>query len=302
MFRPRLGRLRHHAPRPLDLAPLRFVGRDSNELPRISVVTPSYAQGEFIERTIRSVLDQGYPNLEYRVQDGGSSDATVEILERYAPRLSGWQSCPDNGQAEALNRAFSATTGEVMGWLNSDDMYLPGALYAVGAFFRANPEVDVIYGFRILVDENDQELGRWILPPHDDRVLSWADYVPQETLFWRRRAWVRIGGCLDEEFQFALDWDLLLRLRDAGAEMAVLPEYLGAFRVHARQKTSHSISAVGFAEMDRLRRRVHGRAVTQTEVRRAVAPYLVRHLFHHASRRLRDRVERREWLAAARCS
>jgi hypothetical protein len=272
---PRLGVLQQYAPRPLRLA--RTDVAPPQPAPRISVVTPSFRQARFIERTIRSVVEQGYPNLEYFVQDGGSDDGTVDVLKRYADRLNGWASERDTGQSQAINRAFARTRGEIMAWINSDDILLPGALAQVAEFFARNPDIDVVYGHRVLIDEEDREIGRWIMPPHRDDVLSWADFVPQETLFWRRSLWDKAGGKIDESFRFAMDWDLLLRFRDAGARFARLPVFIGGFRVHPQQKTSAGISDVGFAEMDRLRQRVMGRVPSRTEISRAVAPYLMRH-------------------------
>jgi GT2 family glycosyltransferase len=282
ILRPRLGVLKQHAPRPL-AAPPRQVPR-ANPAPRISLVTPSYRQAEFIERTLRSVLDQSYPDLEYFVQDGGSDDGTVAILERYADRLAGWESRRDAGQSEALNRGFARTTGDIMGWLNSDDLLLPGALARVADHFHDHPEVDVVYGHRIVIDEDDAEIGRWILPPHDNAVLSWADYVPQETLFWRRRLWDRTGARIDESFRFAMDWDLAVRFREAGARFVRIPQFLGAFRVHRHQKTSGALLENGFREMDRIRERALGR------VPRAIAPYLRRHVAADVAWRVARRI------------
>ncbi len=214
---PRLGRLRHYEPRPLQV-PARYLSTRAPEIaPAISIVTPSYQHRRFIERTILSVLGQDYPAIEYVVQDGASTDGTVELLERYSARLAAWKSEPDTGQADAINRGFDNTTGEIMGWLNSDDLLLPGALAYVGSYLAAHPEVDVVYGNRLLIDDNDSEIGAWILPPHDDVALTLADFVPQETLFWRRRIWDAAGGRLDPSFGYAMDWDLLLRFQDAGA-------------------------------------------------------------------------------------
>jgi hypothetical protein len=144
------------------------------------------------------------------------------------------------------------------------------------AFFLAHPDVDVVYGHRININEHDQEIGRWIMPSHDDELLRWADYIPQETLFWRRRIWEKVGACVDESFQFALDWDLLLRFQDAGANFARLPRFLGAFRVHAAQKTQANMDGTGQAEMNRLRLRNHGRDVTWFELKRHTKSYLFR--------------------------
>jgi glycosyltransferase involved in cell wall biosynthesis len=278
---PKLGRLQHHSPMPLQIPDRYLNSAAPANPPSISIVTPSLNQGDFLERTIRSVVDQEYPRLEYIVQDGRSTDHTRDVLERYSNRIEHWEMEPDDGQAQAINLGFSRATGEVMAYLNSDDLLLPGSLRYVGRFFEAHPEVDVIYGHRVLVDENDMEIGRWILPRHRDSVLDWADFIPQETLFWRRRAWESAGAQLDEEFRFALDWDLLLRMRDAGARMVRVPRFLGAFRVHTAQKTSAQLDDAGADEMDRIRRRVHNRNVSQEEVDRELRRYLRRHVNLH---------------------
>ena len=144
-------------------------------------------------------------------------------------------------------------------------------------FLQARPDVDVVYGHRILIDENDREIGRWILPSHDSEVLKWMDWVPQETLFWRRRAWEAVGGQVDPTFKFALDWDLLLRFERAGLKIERVNRFVGAFRVHARQKTTAHMLEYGAREMQLLRRRSLGRNVSESEIRRAVFGYLLRH-------------------------
>ena len=164
-----------------------------------------------------------------------------------------------------------------MAWLNSDDLFLPGALAYVADYFLRHPDVDVVYGHRVLIDEQNGEIGRWILPRHDDAALLWADFIPQETLFWRRTLWDRAGGKIDETFRFAMDWDLLLRFRKLGARMVRLPCFIGAFRIHGAQKTSAAIHDVGMQEMQKLRFRELGRDVTQADIRRALVPYLMRH-------------------------
>jgi len=254
--------------------------------PVISIVTPTLNSKQFVERTIRSVLDQGYAPLEYVVKDGGSSDGTRAILERYRDRLEGIEIAEDGGQADAINRGFARTSGEIMAYLNSDDLLLPGTLRYVARFLATHPKVDVVYGHRVLIDENDREIGRWVLPPHVSGILAWADYVPQETLFWRRRIWERVGGMLDDTFAFAMDWDLLLRFREAGARFVRLPRFLGAFRVHEDQKTSARMQDLGVREVNRLRQRVHGRTVPAAEVRRRVRGYLMRHMVYQKLYRL----------------
>lgn len=248
-------------------------------LPKISIVTPSYEQADFIERTINSVLSQSYPNLEYFIQDGGSSDGTINILEHYSGKVSGWDSQSDSGQSQAINRGFSHATGEIMAWLNSDDLLLPGALDYVADYFMQHPDIDVVYGHRVLIDDKDQQIGRWIVPSHDDAILSWHDFIPQETLFWRRSIWEKAGGHIDESFRFAMDWDLIARFRDAGAHFFRLPRFLGGFRIHPDQKTLASITDIGFKEMDRIRERSLGFIPSKSVIRRKAWPYLARHKF-----------------------
>jgi hypothetical protein len=165
-------------------------------------------------------------------------------------------------------------------------LLLPGALAYVANYFAHHPDVDVIYSHRLIIDEQDREIGRWVLPPHDNEVLSWCDYIPQETLFWRRRVWERIGGRLDASFQFALDWDLILRLSDAGAHFARVPRFLAAFRVHPTQKTTMEIHSRGAAEMRRLRIRSLGRDVTDAEIHAHVRGYVRRHVIYRLLHRL----------------
>jgi glycosyltransferase involved in cell wall biosynthesis len=288
---PRLGELRQHAPQPLRV-PSSYLRTDPpSPAPRISIVTPSFRHGAFIERTIYSVLSQGYPNLEYVVQDGGSDDGTVDVLRRYEDQLASWASEPDGGQADAINRGFARTGGELMGYLNSDDLLLPGALAHVASYMAANPEVDAVYGQRVLIDDHDREVGLWVVPPHDDDILGMADFVPQESLFWRRRAWERAGGRMDDSFHYALDWDLLLRLRDSGARIHRLPRFLGAFRIHDAQKTQAG-GRKRDAEADRIRLRSQGRPMTGDEAYARTRAFLRRHIVHHTMARAAARVPR----------
>jgi hypothetical protein len=278
---PRIGRLQHHAPRPLRLPSRYYVERAPARLPKISVVVPSFNQARFLEHTLESLFQQEYSNLEPIVIDGGSTDGSVDILRRHSSKLASWRSEPDEGQAAAINKGMSRATGEIMGYLNSDDVLVPGTLTYVARIFEQNPKVDVVYGHRILIDENGFEIGRWVLPPHDSEILSWADYVPQETLFWRRSIWERSGAAMDESFRFALDWELLLRFRKTEACFARLPRFLGCFRVHGGQKTSSQIEGFGLLEMTRCRESALGRPTSRTEILSAVRPYLWRSLLYH---------------------
>jgi glycosyltransferase involved in cell wall biosynthesis len=281
--------LEQYPPRPLVLSKKytrKSTGKSVSGLPSLSLVTPSYNQRGYIERTLRSVLSQFRPGLEYIVQDGNSTDGTPAVLAAYAARITRVDSRPDNGQAHALNLGFAKSTGDIMGYINSDDLVLPGALEYVVRYFARHPQVDVVYSHRIVIDPLDREIGRWILPPHEDGILEWADYVPQETLYWRREIWERTGGYLDESFRFAMDWELLLRFRAAGGTFKRLPRFLGAFRVHRSQKTRTQMATHGISEMDRLRRQTHGREVGMPEVQERIAPYLRRSLYYHFLHRL----------------
>jgi len=290
--KPRIGNLRHYEPKPLTVPASYLRPAPLERPPTISIVTPSYEQGRFLERTVYSVVSQKYPALEYVVQDGGSTDVTLDVLNRFEPFLTAWRSEPDRGQADAINRGFRQTSGEIMAWLNSDDLLLPGTLMHVARYFDKHPKVDVVYGNRLIIDENDGQIGAWILPKHDDLAITLADYIPQETLFWRRRVWDACGGAVDTSFAYALDWDLLLRFREVGAKMVRLPRFLGAFRIHPEQKTT-ATDSIGVEETTRLRQRVHSRDVPIEEVLRRLRPYFVRHILIHSWQRVLDRLPAR---------
>jgi glycosyltransferase involved in cell wall biosynthesis len=286
IFKPRLGNLYQYPPRKLSLPQTNKITPLSNT-PKVSIVTPSFKQAGYIGRTIDSVLGQRYPNLEYFIQDGNSQDGTVEVLEKYDDLLSGWESKPDEGQSQAINLGFNKTTGDIMAWLNSDDLLLPGAIHTVIDYFNRHPDVDVVYGDRLLIDENDMEIGRWIMPGHDSEVLSWADYIPQETMFWRRRIWDKTGGQIDESFRFAMDWDLITRFREAGAKFAHIPSFIGAFRIHAHQKTSAVINEIGHREMDRIREKALNKIPHNIEVNKAIRSFLLKHILFDITYRVK---------------
>jgi glycosyltransferase involved in cell wall biosynthesis len=273
-----LGARPSHAPRRITCETFPAKTARSNPPVRFSIVTPSYNQCRYLAETMKSVLSQKQIDLEYVVQDGGSTDGSVELIRSHASQLKHWESAKDQGQADAIARGFKPTSGrpdDVMAWLNSDDSYLPNALAYVAGYFAAHPDVDVVYGHRILIDENSHEIGRWLLPPHDDDLLKLNDYVPQEALFWRRRIWDKVGG-IDASFKFAMDWDLLLRFQAAGAKIVRVPYFLACFRIHAAQKTSAQMESVGQKEIDALRLRTLGRVPAPAEVE--TNPRLIRYL------------------------
>lgn len=272
---PQLFNLRQHEPR-LPNWRKHDTARQASpgSLPSIAIVTPSYNQAHFIGDTIESVIGQGYPTLRYLVRDGGSTDSTQELLGAYGDRLN-WRSELDGGQARAIKLGFEAIEGEIMGYLNSDDVLTPGSLFRIAEAFERNPEVDVIYSHRIIIDERGMEIGRWCLPAHDPRAIFWADFIPQETMFWRRRVWETVGG-IDPSFRFAMDWDFILRAHHAGFRFARINDYLGCFRVHSEQKTTAQVN-IGDEEVDMLRNRYLGFSPGHLEINEAIQDYMDAH-------------------------
>jgi glycosyltransferase involved in cell wall biosynthesis len=194
-------------------------------LPSVSIITPSYRQAQYIEATIQSVLAQNYPRLEYLVIDGGSADGTLDILPRYHKFLR-WWSEPDSGQAQAINKGFHRATGEIIAWLNSDDIYLPGTLHRVARFFQQHPAIDVVYGDYYLIDPAGRVVLRKKEIPFDYHILLYGlDYLSQPTVFFRRSLLTQFGF-LDESLHYGLDWEYWLRLARGGARFAHLPCYL----------------------------------------------------------------------------
>jgi len=282
-LRPPVWTFEQYLPRKLQIKKNYFDQEVSSSAPSFAIVTPSYNHGPYLKATIDSVLEQKYPRLRYHVQDGGSDDQTKKVLQSFEGQLS-WRSEPDSGQTQALNRGFATVAGDIMAYLNSDDMLLPGTLSYVAQAFQKLPDVDLIYGHRIFVDRDGFEIGRAVLPRHDPKALCWADYVPQETLFWRRKVWEKIGP-FDETFHYALDWDFILRAQSAGFKFARLPRFLACFRVHEDQKTSLNYET-GREEMQRLRLEHLGFMPTQRQVNHAMVPYLARQLAIHWMYRL----------------
>jgi glycosyltransferase involved in cell wall biosynthesis len=208
----------------------------NSDLPRITIVTPSFNQAQFLERTIRSVLEQGYPGLEYMVMDAGSSDGSVEIIRRYAERLTYWTSGPDGGQAAAINAGWRMANGGVLAWLNSDDFLLPDALLAVGQAFQEHPEVVLVYGQTQLVDAHGSPLGT-VGSPYRHRTLMYShQLIPQPSSFFRRST-VEAVGLLDESLHYSMDLDLFLRLSRV-ARPLWLQQTLAEATVHAGAKTT----------------------------------------------------------------
>lgn len=206
-------------------------------LPRISLVTCSYQQRRYLDATMRSVLGQAYPNLEYIVIDGGSTDGSVDVIRRYEKDLTYWISEPDQGQTDALIKGFSRATGDICGWLCSDDLLLPNALSTVAQFFADNPQADAVYGDCLWIDAS----GHPIRPKREMHFSRFVflhdyDYIPQPSMFWRRSLYEAVGG-LDPYFHMAMDSDLWERFSSHG-KIAHIPVYLSCMRMYPEQKTS----------------------------------------------------------------
>ena len=268
-----LGKFNQYEPKPIrwDLPDIR---RSVDQTPRLLVVTPSLNQGKYLGRTIESVLAQGYENLRYVVMDGGSTDESIDIIRQYENRLHRWVSSRDDGQTAAINKGFELGTetlesNDLMAWINADDIFAPGAFHYVADYFARHPQVDVVYGNRIVIDNEDRETGRWVLPPHCDRTIRWVDYIPQETMFWRKRIWDAAGG-MDMQYRFAMDWDLICRFVDQGARIVRLPHFLAAFRVHPGQKTATEIHQAGADEMEMIRDRMRPSRVDYLKINRRI--------------------------------
>jgi len=229
--------------------------------PRVSVITPSYNQARFLERTIRSVIRQGYPHLEYIVIDGGSTDGSVEIIRKYADRLAFWISEPDGGQANALNKGMARVTGDIVGWVNSDDFYYPGAIDAAVDAFATDPTIGFVYGRGNRVDERDALIEPFMFTrPFDvDALAHGVDYILQPTVFMRRGALAAVDP-MDATLHWTLDWDLWIRLgRKFPARM--IDHVTAASREYGETKTSKG----GFermAEIQRIVRRHTGDEVS----------------------------------------
>lgn len=218
-------------------------------LPTIALVTPSYNQGEWLDATLRSVLDQRYPALQYVVMDGGSTDRSTAVIERHAASLAHWESARDQGQYDAITRGFAHTDGEIMGWLNSDDLHTPWTLRTVGELFARFPEVEWVSSlFPMFWDTDGALTGCEPLQGFSRRAMLAGEFLPtagpyaqgfiqQESTFWRRSLWERAGGALDTRYPLAADFALWMRF-SALTECVGVTVPLAGFRRQAAQRTA----------------------------------------------------------------
>ena len=205
--------------------------------PTISIITPSFNQARYLPRTIESVLTQDYPNIEYILMDGGSTDGSLEIIQNYADRLAYWESNPDRGQTDAINKGFARATGKYLAWLNSDDVYLPGALMEAVKFLENHPEAAMVYGDCTFIDAQDREIGRFpAAQTNIQRLRRGYVHIPQQASFFRADLWRKVGP-LDPSFYFAMDYDLWVRLAKEAPLIYLPGQVWASFRLHGDAKT-----------------------------------------------------------------
>ena len=209
---------------------------DGKPWPRVSIVTPSLNQGQFIEETIRSVLLQGYPNLEYIIMDGGSTDNSIEIIKKYEPWIAYWESKKDKGQAHAINKGFKCASGEIIAWLNSDDIYLPEAIKEAGVYLALHPDVMMVYGDCIYIDENGNELNTYGITDFSLEKMLERNIVPQPSSFLKREILKKIGY-LNEKHSYSFDFEWFLKIALDEKIVALKPLILSKFRTHERSKS-----------------------------------------------------------------
>ena len=203
--------------------------------PKISIVTPSFNQGRFLEETILSVLDQNYPNLEYIVIDGGSSDETIDIIRKYQDRLAYWVSEKDRGQVHAINKGIEKCTGQIFAFINSDDVYLPGTFATVAKYFQEHPTAEWVCGDTVMFGEGRaDEIFPTVVPKSAAHCLSWAYTAAQPGHFWKREL---VTGGFDEAWPYDFDHDLYVRLLLAGHKCEYIPQAFARYRLHEASKT-----------------------------------------------------------------
>ena len=202
-----------------------------------------------MEETIRSVLLQGYPDLEYIIIDGGSTDESVGIIRKYEPWITYWVSEPDAGQTDAVNKGISKGSGDVLAWLNSDDVYCPEALRRVGRYVATSPHVDLIYGDCEMIDGSGRVYDRFNVRSGDLFRLLKENFIAQPSAFWTRRAWEKTGG-LDENLHYVMDYDLWLRMFVGGMTPVYIPTVLSRFRYHDASKSTVNTIQFGREYLD----------------------------------------------------
>lgn len=249
--------------------------RKEGENLRVSIITPSFNQGKFIEKTILSVLCQDYPNLEYIVVDGLSNDETRSILQKYQKYIDVVIIEKDHGQSDALNKGFKHATGDILAYLNSDDCYSdPTVISRVVNHFKTATDIDVIYGCREVVNEDGYFGYCFPYKPFSKEILYLADYIPQECTFWRKAIFDKAGPLINQDFDFAMDYELWLRFLDFDAKFLAVNEVFGLFRFYASQKSIAQWEAKGLPEIARLHQKYLGKTMTNEEMQNHYKEYV----------------------------
>ncbi len=233
--------------------------------PQITIITPSYNQSQYIEETILSVLMQGYPNLEYIIIDGGSTDGSVEIIKKYASYLSYWESEPDRGQSHAINKGWKRATGEIITYLNSDDTYCSGVLEKVAIFFKNNPDISMVYGDSLHIDEQSRVFGKGSVKEFSIGEFLVNNFIYQPSAFFRKEI-LECIGYLDESLHLTMDYDLWLRIALC-RRVEYLPEVLSNFRFYNNNK-SHVMSDDVLPEIFKITKKVYSNQKLPLEVLR----------------------------------
>ncbi len=203
---------------------------------KFSIVTPSYNQGQYLEQTIQSVLDQNYPNLEYIIMDGGSTDNSVEIIKKYESQLAHWQSEPDDGQADAINRGFDMATGDILAWLNSDDYYTPGTLHQVAGLF-ASDDLKIVFGECALYHEKSGKTkSSKVFEFAKSHNIELSDFLIQPSSFWTKKTFDQVGK-LNEKLCYTFDWDWFIRAKRLGVQFQPVDKTWSVYRYHDQHKT-----------------------------------------------------------------
>ncbi len=250
---------------------------DSDDFPLVTIVTPSYNQGLFIERTILSVLKQDYPNIEYIIVDAVSTDDTVRILDKYKHQFAKLIVEKDSGQADAINKGFACSRGKIMAYLNSDDCYAGSSVVSQAVdFLSHNPDADLVYGRRMYIDENGKFLRQYPFSPFSKEELYQACYIPQECCFWTKEIYDRAGSYINLDYRFALDYELWFRFLDHHANFVAINSVFGLFREHQDSKTISAWHTIGYPEARRLIKQYTKKDVTMHQM----YDVLFQHFFH----------------------
>lgn len=211
--------------------------KGEKDYPKISIVTPSYNQAQYLEETILSVLGQMYPNLEYIIIDGGSTDGSADIIKKYDSALKYWVSEPDGGQSDAINKGFSVASGDILAWINSDDMYMPGVLFLIADCFQ-NEKTDLLYGncIHFRQDGNKVDSKGSNVERAPIGKLTMNDFIIQPSTFWRRRVWEKVG-LLNNQMHYAFDWEWFIRVYKSEFTFCFLKKPLSMYRIHDAHKS-----------------------------------------------------------------